>query len=62
MAIELLPEGVLELVEPLIPIAKAKPKGGRPRLPDRTCLMGIVFVLCSGDSLGNAAARDGLWL
>jgi len=46
MAIELLPEGLWELVKPFIP--KAKLKGGRPRLADRACLTGIVFVLRSG--------------
>jgi hypothetical protein len=48
MAIELLPGRLWELVEPFIPVAKAKPKGGRPPLPDRTFLMGILFVLRSG--------------
>lgn len=45
MAIELLPDGLWELAEPSIPAAKAKPKGGRPRLADRAWL---VFVLRSG--------------
>ena len=48
MAVELLPERLWELLQPFIPVAKAKLKGGRPRLADRACLTGIVFVLRSG--------------
>jgi transposase len=36
------------IVEPLIPPEPPKPKGGRPRVPDRACLTGIIFVLKTG--------------
>jgi transposase len=48
MTIELLPDGLWKLVEPFIPVARAKPKGGRLRLADRACLTGVLFVLRSG--------------
>lgn len=37
-----------EVIEPLLPAAPPKPKGGRPRVPDRAALTGILFVLRSG--------------
>ena len=36
------------MIEPLLPPEPPKPKGGRPRIPDRACLTGIIFVLKSG--------------
>jgi transposase len=36
------------VVESLLPPEPPKPKGGRPRVPDRAVLTGIVFVLRSG--------------
>jgi len=45
---EILPEGLWRVVQPLLPPAKPKPKGGRPRLNDRKVLTGIIFVLRTG--------------
>jgi transposase len=50
MAFSLVPEELWTEVEPLLPPEPPKPKGGRPRVPDRACLTGIVFVLHSGMS------------
>ena len=36
------------LVAPLLPPEPPKPKGGRPRVPDRAALSGIIFVLKTG--------------
>jgi len=35
-------------IEPRLPPERPKPKGGRPRLGDRACLTGIVYVLRAG--------------
>lgn len=35
-------------IEPLLPAAREYPKGGRPPLPDRPALAGILFVLRTG--------------
>jgi transposase len=36
------------VVAPLLPLEPPKPQGGRPRVSDRACLSGIIFVLKSG--------------
>src|SRR5213593_1872228 len=48
MAATLLPDPLWDLVEPFLPISPRRPHGGRPRVSDRACLTGIVFVLRSG--------------
>ena len=45
MAKELLTDELWEIVEPLLPPEPPKPRGGRPRVPNRAALTGIVFVL-----------------
>src|SRR5919199_3072042 len=42
------PADLWEAIEPLLPRARPKPKGGRPRVPDRAVLGGIIFVLRTG--------------
>ena len=48
MAKPLVTDALWELIEPLIPAEPLKPKGGRPRVPDRPALTGILFVLKTG--------------
>ena len=48
MAAKLLPEELWEVIQTLLPSAPHRPKGGRPRLRDRACLTGILFLLRSG--------------
>lgn len=44
----MLPDALWNLIQPFLPSAPNRPKGGRPRLSERACLTGIVFVLRSG--------------
>jgi transposase len=44
----LVPDDLWEAIEPFLPKEPPKYKGGRPRVPDRAALAGIVFVLKTG--------------
>ena len=48
MAQILLPDELWREIEPLFPSEQPKPEGGRPRVSDRNCLVGIIFVLKTG--------------
>src|SRR6476620_4824702 len=48
MARPLISDELWEVIEPLLPPEPPKPKGGRPRIPSRAALTGIVFMLKSG--------------
>jgi transposase len=48
MAATLVPDALWALIEPLLPPSLPNPQGGRPRVNDRACLTGILFVLRSG--------------
>jgi transposase len=48
MAKPLVSDELWAIVAPLVPAAPPKPTGGRPRVRDRACLTGIIFVLKSG--------------
>lgn len=48
MAKPLLTEELWKRIEPLLPPEPPKPQGGRPRVPDRQALTGILFVARTG--------------
>lgn len=48
MAKPLVSDELWAAIAPLLPPEPPKPRGGRPRIPDRAALTGILFVLTSG--------------
>jgi len=48
MAKAIVTDELWEVVEPLLPEEPPKPEGGRPRVPGRAALAGILLVLKSG--------------
>ncbi|HVF01571.1 MAG TPA: IS5 family transposase [Rubrobacteraceae bacterium] len=55
MVKQLVPDQLWMIVEPLLPPEPPKPNGGRPRVPDRAALAGIIYVLKSGIPWGMLA-------
>jgi transposase len=45
---QMVPDRLWAILQPLLPNEPPKPKGGRPRVPDRAALAGILFVLRTG--------------
>jgi len=44
----MVPQELWESIEPLLPPARPAHARGRPRVPDRNCLAGIVYLLKTG--------------
>ena len=55
----LVPDDLWAAIEPLPPPARPKPKGGRPPVPDRAALTGIIFVLKTGIQWEDPPAEMG---
>ena len=62
MAKPLVSDELWAIIEPLLPPKPAQPKGGRPPVPDRAALAGIIFVLKTGIPWEYLPAGDGLRL
>src|SRR5262245_61308128 len=56
----LVSDALWTLIAPLLPPEQPKPKGGRPRIPDRAALTGILFVFEERYPPGDATPGDGL--
>ncbi len=59
MAVPLVSDALWERIEPLIPKEPPSPRGGRPRIDDRRCLTGILFVLKTGIGWQDLPAEMG---
>jgi transposase len=46
-------------IEPILPPEQPRPRGGRPRVPDRDALAGIMFVLRTGIAWEHLPQRFG---
>lgn len=43
-----IPDELWERIQPLLPVERPKPKGGRPRMEDRRAMTAIFYVLRTG--------------
>jgi transposase len=59
MAAPLVFDELWAILEPLLPLEPPHPKGGRPPVPNRAALTGILFVLRSGIPWGMLPAEMG---
>lgn len=59
MAAPLVPDDLWAAIRLLLPPEPPKPKGGRPRVPDRVALAGILFVLRTGIQWRDVPAEMG---
>jgi transposase len=59
VAFALVPDELWIEIEPLLPAERPKPKGGRPPVPNRQALAGIVYVLRSGVAWNMVPAELG---
>ena len=55
----LVTDALWDEIAPLLPMEVPRPKGGRPRVVDRKCLAGILFVLKSGIPWNDLPAEFG---
>ena len=54
----LVPDDLWAAVSPLLPVEPPKPRGGRPRAPDRAALAGVLFVLRTGAQWHEVPAAE----
>ncbi len=59
MAAPLVPDDLWAAIESLLPPKPPRPKGGRPRVPDRIALAGIIFALRTGIQWRDVPAELG---
>jgi|ERR687898_656413 transposase len=48
MTTDLVPDELWDAIGPLLPRHRPNPRGGRPRIPDRAVLGGLIYVLRTG--------------